>query len=85
MGQALHGGMLVWAGHCLSPHGSCACLCAPSTGFLQANIAPNLGTVSAVPECSWNLHPRRGQSYRVGVGGIIASHPPGPALDSLRM
>ena len=67
--------------HCLLT-ASVLCLCAPSSGFLQANIAPNLGTGSAVPERSWNLHPWSGQSYRVGVGGAVASHPPGPVLDS---
>ena len=51
------------------------CLCVLSAGFRQENTALDLLTDSIVPECAWNLHTWRAQSYCLQVDGVIASHP----------
>lgn len=66
--------MLVGAARCL-PVFPMLCLCVLSAGFRQENTALDLLTDSIVPECAWNLHTWRAQSYCLQVDGVIASHP----------
>ena len=66
--------MLVGAARCLTVF-PMLCLCVLRAGFRQEDTALDLLTVSVVPECTWNLHTWRGQSYCLQVDGVIASHP----------
>lgn len=61
----------------LSSRGPGATPLHPQRWLSTGKRGPNVLTVSAVPECSWNLRAWSGKSYLVGTDGGIASHPPG--------